>query len=34
MGLRHHSGRYRWIIDRGMPRFTPDGKFEGYIGAA
>ena len=30
--LRHHSGQYRWILDHGVPRFTPEGKFEGYIG--
>lgn len=22
MGLRHHRGRYCWIIDRGVPRGT------------
>lgn len=31
--LRHHSGHYRWIFDRGVPRFTPNGTFEGYVGA-
>jgi PAS domain S-box-containing protein len=30
--LRHHSGEYRWILDHGMPRFSPDGTFEGYVG--
>ncbi len=30
--LRHHSGQYRWILDRGVPRFTADGTFEGYVG--
>jgi|ERR1051326_4959840 PAS domain S-box-containing protein len=30
--LRHHSGQYRWILDRGVPRYTPDGTFEGYVG--
>lgn len=30
--LRHRSGNYRWISDRGVPRYTPDGTFEGYIG--
>lgn len=30
--LRNHSGQYRWILDHGVPRFTPEGKFEGYIG--
>jgi PAS domain S-box-containing protein len=31
--MRHHSGEYRWIMDRAVPRFTPDGTFEGYIGS-
>jgi PAS domain S-box-containing protein len=31
--LRHYSGQYRWIFDRGIPRFGPDGTFEGYVGA-
>ncbi|ABF41896.1 multi-sensor signal transduction histidine kinase [Candidatus Koribacter versatilis Ellin345] len=30
--LRHHSGQYRWILDCGVPRFAPDGSFEGYVG--
>jgi len=30
--LRHRSGAYRWIFDHGMPRFSPDGTFEGYVG--
>jgi PAS domain S-box-containing protein len=30
--LRHHTGQYRWIFDRGLPRFAPDGTFEGYVG--
>lgn len=30
--LRHHTGQYRWILDCGVPRFTPDGTFEGYVG--
>jgi PAS domain S-box-containing protein len=30
--LRHHSGEYRWILDHGIPRFAPDGSFEGYVG--
>jgi PAS domain S-box-containing protein len=31
--MRHHTGQYRWILDRGVPRHAPDGTFEGYIGA-
>jgi PAS domain S-box-containing protein len=30
--LRHHTGEYRWILDCGVPRFAPDGTFEGYMG--
>lgn len=31
--LKHRSGQYRWILDRGLPRYTPGGTFEGYVGA-
>jgi PAS domain S-box-containing protein len=30
--LRRHDGRYRWIFDRGVPRFLENGNFAGYIG--
>jgi PAS domain S-box-containing protein len=30
--MRHHSGEYRWILDRGVPRLGPNGTFQGYIG--
>jgi PAS domain S-box-containing protein len=30
--LKHRSGEYRWILDCGVPRYTPDGTFEGYVG--
>jgi len=30
--LRRHDGQYRWISDSGVPRFSPEGIFEGYIG--
>ena len=30
--LRRHDGEYRWISDRGVPRFQVDGTFAGYIG--
>ncbi|MDZ8056224.1 MAG: PAS domain S-box protein [Aulosira sp. ZfuVER01] len=30
--LKRHDGEYRWILDSGVPRFTPNGKFVGYIG--
>lgn len=31
--LRRFDGEYRWILDHGLPRFTPDGEFLGYIGS-
>jgi PAS domain S-box-containing protein len=31
--LRRADGVYRWILDRGVPRFTPEGKFAGFIGS-
>jgi PAS domain S-box-containing protein len=31
--LRRFDGEYRWILDKGVPRFTPDGAFAGYIGS-
>jgi PAS domain S-box-containing protein len=30
--MRRHDGQYRWILDHGVPRFTEDGSFAGYIG--
>jgi len=31
--LRRRDGEYRWILDRGTPRYTPSGEFAGYIGS-
>ncbi|AIE75918.1 MULTISPECIES: diguanylate cyclase [unclassified Synechocystis] len=31
--LRNREGQYRWLLDNGVPRFAPDGKFLGYIGS-
>jgi len=31
--LRRKDGAYRWILDRGTPRYAPDGQFAGYIGS-
>jgi PAS domain S-box-containing protein len=31
--LRRHDGVYRWILDRGAPRFGDQGEFHGYIGS-
>jgi len=30
--LRRHDGRYRWVLDRGVPRLLENGEFAGYIG--
>ena len=30
--MRHHTGEYRWILDRAVPRYAADGTFEGYVG--
>jgi PAS domain S-box-containing protein len=30
--LRHRTGEYRWILDHAVPRYAPDGAFEGYVG--
>ena len=30
--LLRHDGEYRWIYDSGIPRFSSDGTFLGYIG--
>ena len=32
--LRRADGEFRWVLDIGAPRFTPDGSFAGYIGSA
>ena len=31
--LRRHDGEYRWIVDMGVPRFSSNGVFWGYIGS-
>ena len=31
--LRRADGKYRWILDNGIPRLTPTGDFAGYIGS-
>ncbi len=32
--LRRKDGPYRWVLDRGVPRYRPDESFAGYIGSA
>ncbi len=31
--LKSHEGKYRWIYDTAIPRYTAEGKFTGYIGS-
>jgi PAS domain S-box-containing protein len=31
--LRRFDGQYRWVLDNGIPFYTPDGTFTGYIGS-
>jgi PAS domain S-box-containing protein len=31
--LRRYDGEYTWILDIGVPRFTSEGNFLGYIGS-
>ncbi|MES2776025.1 MAG: PAS domain-containing protein [Bacteroidota bacterium] len=30
--LRRNDGNYRWVSESGVPRFSADGIFEGYVG--
>ena len=32
--LRRHDGEYRWVLDRGVPRYAPNREFLGYVGVA
>jgi PAS domain S-box-containing protein len=32
--LRRYDGEYRWVLDRGRPRFDSNGEFMGYVGSA
>ena len=31
--LRRKDGEYRWVLDIGVPRFSAEGSFAGYIGS-
>src|ERR1044071_3690543 len=30
--LKHHSGEFRWILDRGAPHYSAQGEFLGFFG--
>ena len=32
--LRRYDGEYRWIVDKGEPRYDSNGEFMGYVGSA
>ena len=32
--LRRFDGEYRWVLSHGVPFFSPDGTFAGYIGCS
>jgi PAS domain S-box-containing protein len=32
--LKRADGQYRWLLNTGVPRYTADGKFAGYVGSA
>jgi PAS domain S-box-containing protein len=31
--LRRADGQFRWLLDKGVPRYAPNGEFAGYIGS-
>lgn len=31
--LRRADGEYRWLLDKGVPRYAPKGEFAGYVGS-
>ncbi|MCA9398664.1 MAG: PAS domain S-box protein, partial [Candidatus Omnitrophica bacterium] len=30
--LKRKDGVFRWVLSKGIPRYTPEGSFQGYIG--
>ncbi|MCA9405474.1 MAG: PAS domain S-box protein, partial [Candidatus Omnitrophica bacterium] len=30
--LKRKDGIFRWVLSKGIPRYTPEGSFQGYIG--
>jgi PAS domain S-box-containing protein len=33
MRMRRFDGAYRWILNTGLPRISPQGEFQGFIGS-
>lgn len=31
--LRRHDGQFRWVLNHGVPRLSPEGDFLGFIGS-
>jgi PAS domain S-box-containing protein len=31
--MRRHDGEWRWMLDTGVPRFSLNGEFQGFIGS-
>jgi PAS domain S-box-containing protein len=31
--VRRHDGKYLWMLDKGAPRYSPEGEFLGYVGS-
>ena len=31
--LRRNDGEYRWVLDNGLPRYSENGDFAGYVGS-
>jgi PAS domain S-box-containing protein len=31
--LRRHDGKYRWLLEHGVPRFSQEGEFIGFTGS-
>jgi serine phosphatase RsbU (regulator of sigma subunit) len=32
--LQRYDGEFRWVVDRGVPRYSEQGEFIGYVGTA
>lgn len=31
--MKHADGKYRWVVDHGVPRYSVSGEFQGYLGS-